>query len=116
MRSWRRVTELRDLRDEPDPDSTHWRPWADEKKKLLNCILTQTLLIPMPDLRIRLRFATETLSRSGDLENLSGFSERGSMQVLCAEALDCLGAYFRGEPLPLRARPQRERELRSKKR
>jgi hypothetical protein len=36
----------------------------------------------------------------GDLMSFEGFTELGGRHVLCDEALDCLGSYYRGEPLP----------------
>jgi hypothetical protein len=35
-----------------------------------------------------------------DLERYEGFSEQGARYALCAEALDCLGAYYQDESLP----------------
>jgi hypothetical protein len=54
----------------------------------------------MPDLRERLAFIADALLDPEDMRDFEGFSEMRSRYVLCREALDCLGAYYRGEPLP----------------
>lgn len=54
----------------------------------------------MPDLRERLTFIARAMFRDDDLLHFESLTERNSRYLLCREALDCLGAYYRGEPLP----------------
>jgi hypothetical protein len=100
------VSALRDLSREPEmgppgsPETLRYIEWSDKKESLVYRIQTQVLLLPMPDLRERLTFVALAMLHPSDLANFEGFTEMGSRYVLCAEATDCLGAYYRGEPLP----------------
>jgi hypothetical protein len=100
------VTALRDLPGEPEmgpqgsSETARWTEWLDQKTSLAYRIQTQVLLIPVPDLRQRLTFVVQAIIRDHDLMEWKGLSEQGSRFALCAEALNCLGAYYRGEPMP----------------
>jgi hypothetical protein len=100
------VSALRDLPEEPrigppgSPETRRYTEWYDQKIALAYRIQTQVLLIPTPDLRERLTFVAQAVLREHDLETFQGLRERGSRFALCREALNCLGAYYRGEPLP----------------
>jgi hypothetical protein len=100
------VTALHDLPREPEmggpgsPETMLYRDWSDKKESLVYQIRAQIILIPAKDMRERLSFVAQAMLHPDDLERYEGFSEQGARYVLCAEALDCLGAYYQGEPLP----------------
>jgi hypothetical protein len=58
----------------------------------------------------RLKSVTEAMLYSSELEAFANFSEMGSRDVLCAEVIDCLGAYYQGKPLP----PERKTTTRAR--
>jgi hypothetical protein len=72
---------------------------ARKKESLVYQIQAQAILIPTKDLRERLTFVARAMLQTYALERYEGLSELGARYVLCAEALDCLGAYYQGEPL-----------------
>jgi hypothetical protein len=100
------VGALRSLPREPkmgplgSPETLKSLEWDDEKDSLLDRIEAQALLIPEKDLRERLAFISMALRHPSDLAGFAGFRETQARYYLCKEALDCLGAYYRGEPLP----------------
>jgi hypothetical protein len=99
------VTALCELPREPtessDPaDANRRQAWSGKKESLIYRIMAQTLLIPMPDFQERVKFAAEAMLYSSELQTFESFSEMRSRDVLCAEILDCLGAYYQGKPLP----------------
>jgi hypothetical protein len=54
----------------------------------------------MPDFQERPRFAARAMLHSSELGRSENFTEMGARDVLCAEILDCLAAFFQGKPLP----------------
>jgi len=106
------VTALRELPGEPaDPvDADRRREWSDKKESLIYRIMAQAVLIPMPGFQERLKSVTEAMLYSSELEAFVNFSEMGSRDVLCAEIIDCLGAYYQGKPLP----PERKTTTRAR--
>lgn len=100
------VTAIRELPGEPEmgppgsAETAQWTEWYDTKASLVHRIQAQVLLIPIPDLRERLTFAAAAMLRDNDLLTFESLSEQRSRYALCREALNCLGAYYRGEPLP----------------
>ena len=100
------VGALRSLPREPktgppgSPETLKSLEWDDKKDSLLDRIEAQALLIPEKDLRERLAFIAMALRHPSDLAGFAGFRETQARYYLCMEALDCLGAYYRGEPLP----------------
>jgi hypothetical protein len=99
------VTALRELPGEPEmgppgsAETARWTDWYDTKALLVHRIQAQVLLIPVSNLRERLTFAAAAMLRDNDLLTFEGMSEQASRYALCKEALNCLGAYYRGEPL-----------------
>jgi hypothetical protein len=109
------VTALRELPREPtessDPmDTDRRREWSDKKESLIYRIMAQAVLISMPNFQERLKSTAEAMLYSSELETFESFSELGSRDVLCAEILDCLGAYYQGKPLP----PERKTTTRAR--
>jgi hypothetical protein len=99
------VTALSELPREPtessDPaDADRRQAWRDKKESLIYRIMAQNVLIPMPDFQERVKVAAEAMLYSSELQTFESFSEMRSRDVLCAEILDCLGAYYQGKPLP----------------
>jgi hypothetical protein len=110
------ATALRVLPREPvwessDPaEADRHREWSDKMESLIYRIMAQAVLIPMPDFRERLKVAARAMLYSHDLQTFESFSEMGSRDVLCAEIVDCLGAFFQGRPLP----PERKTTARAR--
>jgi hypothetical protein len=74
--------------------------WDEKKESLIYRILAQTVLIPRVDFQERVKLAAEAMLYSSELKVVGSFSEIGARDVLCAEILDCLGAYYQDKPLP----------------
>jgi hypothetical protein len=100
------VTALRDLPKRPDEGALasvkdgRRAEWSAKKESLASRIQAQALLLLMPGLRERLTFVALANLDPVDLESFEGFTEIGARYTLCGDALDCLGAYYRGDPLP----------------
>jgi hypothetical protein len=100
------VTALHGLPREPEmgapgsPDMMRYQEWRDKKESLVYQIQAQAILIPAKDLRERLTFVARAMLQTYALERYESLSELQARYVLCAEALDCLGAYYQHEALP----------------
>jgi hypothetical protein len=95
------VTALRDLPGEPESaEPTRWTEWSNKKDSLIDQVEAQALILPSRDLRERLAFIVLALRDPEDLRDFAGWSEGGSRQILCKEAINYLGVFYRGEPLP----------------
>ena len=99
------VTALRELSREPaessDPtDIDRRQAWSDKKESLIYRIMAQAVLIPRSGFQERLKFAAEPTLYASLTGGLGGITETEYREVFCTEVLDCLGAFYRGNPLP----------------
>jgi hypothetical protein len=94
------VTALRELQNEPGATDTRQPSWREKRESLIYRILAQVVLIPIPGFQERVKFAAEAMLYSSDFETFGSFSEVGTRDILCAEIIDCLGAYYQGRPMP----------------
>jgi hypothetical protein len=79
-------------RTEPD--------WENTRRDLLLQLATATQDLRQADLRSRMNQARRILTDHTAAWNMVGQPESRSRHIACTHALECIGAFRRGEPLP----------------
>src|SRR5262249_55334594 len=82
------------LPDTAEPD------WENTRRDLLLQLTTATQDLRQADLRSRINQAQRILTDHTAAWNMAGQPESRSRHIACTHALECIGAFRRGEPPP----------------
>jgi hypothetical protein len=91
--------------DEPEiegPPATKHNEWTSRRNALLLIVQTAPLDLRDQKLRARLAETHRLLGLYHNARTMAGLSERSVRWIGCDHALECLGAFRRGESLPER--------------
>lgn len=87
---------------EADTSPRPAHPDSNTRRQLLLQVVAATQDIRQADLRATIDQTLGILTHHAAAWNMIGQPESRSRQIACTHALECIGAFRRGEPLPLR--------------